>query len=117
MAPTSHTYFVFYQGDPTTEPFGYEGFLPLKKVYSYEPIPASLTPVEAKRVLGAQGQVWTEYMPNPQHAEYMVFPRMCALAEVVWTPAKQKDYDNFYQRLEEHAKRLKVLNVNFRPLD
>ncbi|MEN8127214.1 MAG: beta-N-acetylhexosaminidase [Planctomycetota bacterium] len=117
MAPNSHTYFDYYQAERKTEPLAIGGFLPLEKVYSYDPIPAVLTAEEGKHVLGAQGQLWTEYMPNGGHVEYMAFPRACALAEVVWTLAENKDYKTFYSRLLTHAKRLKNLEVNFRPLD
>ena len=61
--------------------------------------------------------VWTEYIPTAAHAEYMALPRMCALAEVVWTPAEKKDYDNFCERLTRHAKRLDALKVNYCPLE
>jgi hexosaminidase len=117
MAPNSHTYFDHYQADPKKEPYAIGGFLPLKKVYSYDPIPNELTAEQAKHVLGAQAQIWTEYIPNGRHVEYMAFPRECALAEVVWTPAADKDYQDFYNRLETHLERLENYGVNFRPLD
>lgn len=116
MAPGEYTYFDHYQAAPAGEPQAIGGFTPLEKVYSYEPVPAGLSKEEAKHILGAQAQVWTEYILDPDHVEYMALPRMCALAEVVWTPAEQKDYDNFYERLTEHAERLKTLDVNFHPL-
>jgi len=117
MAPTGYTYLDYYQADPKGEPLAIGGFLPLEKVYSYDPVPAVLTAEQARHVLGVQGQLWTEYMPNAEHVEYMAFPRGCALAEVGWTPLPKKDYEDFYQRLETHVKRLKALNVNYRPLD
>ena len=117
MAPTPYTYFDYYQATPENEPLAIGSFLPLDKVYSFEPIPDTLTAQEAKHILGAQAQVWTEYIPTPEQAEYMALPRMCALAEVVWTPAEKKNYDCFYKRLASHTERLKVLNVNFRRLD
>jgi hexosaminidase len=89
----------------------------LEKVYSFEPVPNTLTAQEAKYILGAQAQIWTEFIPTPQQAEYMALPRMCALAEVVWLPKESKDYDDFSQRLKEHVKRLEVLKVNFHPLE
>ncbi|MBL7215087.1 MAG: beta-N-acetylhexosaminidase [Phycisphaerae bacterium] len=116
MAPNSHTYFDHYQANPEGEPLAIGGFSPLEKVYGYEPIPETLTQEEAKHILGAQAQVWTEYILDAKHVEYMALPRMCALAEVVWTPAEKKNYDDFYERLAEHAKRLEVLDVNFHPL-
>jgi hexosaminidase len=116
MAPTDYTYFDYYQGDPKTEPLAIGGYLPLQKVYIYNPIPAGLTQKQAKHILGAQGQVWTEYIPTPKKAEYMAFPRACALSEVLWTPMEKKDYNNFIDRLHIHLKRLDILDVNYRPL-
>ena len=118
MAPTSHTYMDYYQAkDQTEEPLAIGGFLPLDVVYSFEPVPEELEPEFKKHVLGGQGQLWTEYMPNPKQVEYMAFPRMSALAEVVWTPPERKDYPDFIERLAPHLARLRALDVNFRPLD
>lgn len=118
MSPTSHLYFDYYQSrDRASEPLAIGGFLPLSRVYEYEPIPSELNAEEAKRVLGAQGNVWTEYIKNPKQFEYMAFPRTCALAEVVWTPATGRDYDRFLSALKTHLQRLQILDVNFRPLD
>ncbi len=118
MAPDSYTYFDRYQSrDTSAEPIAIGGFLPLDTVYSYEPVPAELSPADARHILGAQGQVWTEYMKDPRKVEYMAFPRMCALAEVVWTPAALKDYGNFRERLVTHLRRLEALDVNFRRPD
>jgi hexosaminidase len=117
MAPGSHTYFDHYQSaDTAAEPLAIGGFLPLDTVYAYEPIPAALTPEEARHVLGAQGQLWSEYIPDAKRAEYMAFPRACALAEVLWTPRDQKDYADFLRRLAPHLERLTVLDVNYHPL-
>ena len=116
MAPGSHTYFDHYQAADTTEPLAIGGFLPLDTVYAYEPVPAALTPDEARHVLGAQGQLWTEYIPDAKRAEYMAFPRACALAEVLWTPQQEKNYPDFLVRLAVHLARLAVLDVNYRPL-
>jgi hexosaminidase len=82
----------------------------------YEPVPETLSSTAERHVLGAQGQLWTEYMPDYRHVEYMAFPRLCALAETTWTPADQKDYKEFVSRLEVHLERLKVLDVNYRRL-
>jgi hexosaminidase len=117
MAPGSHTYFDHYQGAPENEPFAIGGFTSVEKVYGYDPIPAAIEADKAKHVLGAQAQIWTEYILNSDHVEYMAYPRACALAEVVWTPVDKKNYDAFKVRLADHVKRLKILNVNFRPLD
>jgi len=117
MAPTAYTYFDYYQGSAKTEPLAIGGYLPLRKVYGYNPVPEGLTKEQAQHVLGAQGQVWTEYIPTPKKAEYMAFPRACALSEVVWTPLEKKDYADFVNRLHTHLHRLAILDVNYRPLD
>jgi hexosaminidase len=83
MSPSSHVYLDYYQGDPAVEPLAIGGFSPLEKVYSYEPVPTELTAEEAKHVLGAQGNVWTEYIKTRDHVLYMAWPRAAALAEVV----------------------------------
>jgi hexosaminidase len=117
MTPSSHTYFDHYQADRKNEPLAIGGFTPLQKVYEYEPVPAQLTPQEAKHVLGAQGQIWTEYIAAPQQVEYMAYPRAVALAEMLWIPKDKKDYADFVERLKIHAKQLDRLNVNYCPLD
>ena len=115
MAPSTEVYLDKYQSDPDKEPIA-TGFTPLKKVYLYEPVPKVLTLSEQKHILGVEGQVWTEYMPNTEHVEYMTFPRACAIAEIDWTPSDRKNYSDFCTRLKYHLERLKKLNVNFRPL-
>jgi hexosaminidase len=118
MTPTSHTYFDYYQSqDMTKEPPAIGGFLPLDSVYAFEPVPAALTPEQAAHILGTQGQIWTEYQRNPKNVEYMVFPRLLALAEVAWTPRELKNLADFRARLAQHAVRLAVLDVNYRPLN
>ncbi len=115
MAPTSYTYFDYYQARPVAgEPPAIGGYLPLEKVYSFDPIPASLEPRYASHVLGAQGQLWTEYLGTPKNVEYMAFPRACALAEVVWSPAAAKNFGDFLERLNVHGRRLAILDVNYR---
>jgi hexosaminidase len=118
MAPTDKTYLDYYQSrDTAKEPLAIGGFVPLQTVYDYEPIPDELTAAEAKHVLGAQGQLWTEYIPNGKQVEYMAFPRACALAEVLWSPKAPRDYSAFLARLSPHLARLKSADVNFRALD
>jgi hexosaminidase len=117
MAPNTYTYLDYYQSeDRAKEPLAIGGFLPLEKVYGYEPIPAALTAEQGAHVLGAQCQLWSEYIPTPKHLEYMTFPRLCALAEVVWSPAGRKDYAGFLERLKPHLARLDTIGVNYRPL-
>jgi hexosaminidase len=117
MAPTSHTYFDYAQSKAPGEPLTASSYLPLETVYAFEPIPAELERQFARHVLGAQGQLWTEYMPTPKHVEYQAFPRMSALAEVVWSPREARNYAAFLERLAPHLERLRVLDVNHRPLD
>ena len=115
MAPTSHTYFDYLQSrDRAAEPLGIGGFLPLDSVYAFEPVPATLTPAQTKHILGAQSQLWSEYIPTTKHAEYMAFPRIAALAEVVWSPRERRNFNDFLQRLTVHLKRLDALDVNYR---
>ena len=114
MSPTSHCYFDFYQGDPQFEPRAIGGYLPMEKVYSYEPIPSELTEDEAKHILGAQANVWTEYIADASQVEYMALPRMSALAEVVWTPKEFRDYEKFLYRMDRQYERLDAMKVNYR---
>jgi hexosaminidase len=117
MTPTDHAYFDYYQGPAEEEPLAIGGYLPLEKVYELEPVPEELTEEEGKHILGAQGNVWTEYIKTADHAEYMTFPRLLAMAEVGWTPAERKDWDDFNRRVGSHVERLDARGFNFRPLD
>ena len=114
MTPTSHAYFDYYQGDPDYEPLAIGGLTTLETVYSFEPIPEELTREEAKFILGAQGNVWTEYMKTSDYVEYMVFPRVLAMAEVVWSPSKSRNWDSFVQRVDTERHWLDRLGVNYR---
>jgi hexosaminidase len=113
MTPMSWCYFDFYQGDPLDEPEAFGGYTPLRKVYAFEPIPAALSPTEARRVLGAQGNVWTEFIGTPTHVEYMSLPRMAALAEVLWSAKEARSWPDFRERLDVHLRRLEALGVNY----
>ena len=113
MTPGSHCYFDYYQGTPAYEPLAIGGYTTVEKVYSYEPTPEDLSPEEQNYILGAQGNMWTEYMTSPEHVEYMAFPRMAALAEVVWSPKGQRNYDDFRPRLLGHFKLLDRFGVNY----
>ena len=102
MTPNSYVYFDYYQTSFTDkEPFAIGGFLPVEKVYSFEPAPESLTAEQKAHILGAQANLWTEYIPTAEHAEYMLLPRMAALSEVQWTAPEKKNYDNFLKRLPQ----------------
>ena len=113
MTPTSHCYFDYYQSDGEYEPLAIGGFLPLEKVYNFNPIPDGLTNEEAGYVLGAQGNIWTEYIKTEDQVEYMAFPRILAMSEVVWTNPENKNYDNFVNRVEYFNKRIDALDINY----
>ncbi len=118
LTPTAFTYFDYYQSrDTAHEPLAIGGFLPLDKVYTWEPMPAELPAADARHILGVQGQVWTEYLPTPERVEYQAFPRLAALAEVAWSPAGPRSFDGFRTRLFTHLTRLAFAHVAFRPLD
>ncbi len=117
MAPTSHTYFDYYQGPAEKEPRAIGGNLPLEKVYSFEPIPKAVSSNKTGHILGVQGQLWGEYISGIRHLEYMAYPRATALAEVAWTPKKLKNYDDFLARLRQHTSRLEAMGVNYRKLE
>ena len=115
MAPTKFCYLDYYQSqDTSAEPPGIGGFLPLEKVYSFEHIPANLPADSESHILGGQCNLWTEYMPSLSHVEYMVFPRLCALAEVDWSPKAVRHFKNFHQRLQIHDQRFDAIGVNYR---
>jgi hexosaminidase len=114
MSPNSHCYFDHYQGSPKFEPKAIGGYLTLEKVYSYEPTPEVLNIEEAKHVLGAQANVWTEYIPSEKQVEYMALPRMSALAEVVWTPKSLRDFEKFTYRMERQYERFDAMKLNYR---
>jgi hexosaminidase len=113
MTPGAYCYFDHYQGNPQYEPLAIGGYTPLEKVYSYDPTPAELSPDEQQYILGAQGNVWTEYITSPQLVEYMALPRMAALAEVVWSPKDHRDYKDFQQRLVRSFPLLDSMGVNY----
>lgn len=101
MTPGAYCYFDAYQANPLTQPEAIGGFLPLQKVYSYNPVPDILNANEVKHILGTQGNVWTEYISTPAHAEYMIYPRLLALSEVAWTEQHSKNWDDFKVRINK----------------
>lgn len=115
MAPYRWTYFDYYQASPSSEPFAYSSYLPLADVYKFDPAPKGLSSEIRQRILGAQAQLWTEYISTPSQVEYMAFPRAVALAEVLWSPQSNRDLEDFQRRLPQHLQRLDVQNVNYRP--
>lgn len=115
MTPGSPCYFDHYQAGPEGEPLAIGGFNTVKKVYDYEPIPKELSAEQHKYVLGAQGNVWTEYISTAEHLEYMVLPRMLALAETVWSPAATKNWNDFSRRLQFHFKAFDAKGLHYSP--
>ncbi|MCW1735185.1 glycoside hydrolase family 20 protein [Anaerorudis cellulosivorans] len=100
MTPTSYCYFDYYQTqDIENEPLSIGGYVPIEKVYSFEPVPEVLTPEQKKHILGPQANLWTEYIKTPEHVEYMVMPRIAALCEVQWLQPEKKNYEEFLKRL------------------
>ena len=112
MAPYPKYYLDYWQADPDSEPLAMDGPTLLRTMYEYEPVPAVLTPEEARYIIGVEGCVWTEYMPTPARVEYMAWPRMCAIAESGWSNVA-KDWDGFTRRLEHHLQRLDNLHVGY----
>lgn len=113
MSPSGSLYLDYYQGVPETEPVAIGGFLPLNRVYEYEPIPATLPENRSHFILGLQGNLWTEYIKTTDHVEYMAYPRAAAVAEIAWSPKSHKNYPDFLSRLITHFSRLDQLNVNY----
>ncbi len=113
MSPNSNCYFDHYQADPATQPKAIGGLTTLKDVYHYSPVPAELNEAEQEHILGAQGNVWTEYIATPEYAEYMAVPRMLALAEVDWSLESKINWERFLRKLEPHFVRLAIMDVNY----
>jgi hypothetical protein len=114
MSPTDYCYFDYSQGDRKREPVNIGGYIPLAKAYRYEPVPKELSAEEADYILGAQANLWTEYIADPDYAEYMLFPRLLAFSESVWSPAAGKDYADFMRRLPYQLGRLDKQAVRYR---
>ncbi|HEX5150468.1 MAG TPA: family 20 glycosylhydrolase [Parafilimonas sp.] len=104
MTPGTPLYFDHYQANPATEPPAIGGFNTLKMVYDYNPVPKELEGGYEKYILGAQANLWTEYITTAQQVQYMVVPRLLALAEVDWTPESEKNWDSFNKRLQTQFK-------------
>jgi hexosaminidase len=113
LSPTSNCYFDYPQSFPSNKTKATGSYLPIEKVYSFNPMPAQLSPEYAAHVLGAQGNLWTEHIENALRLDYMAFPRACALAEVVWSPADHRTWDDFHRRLTQQLKLLDALHVNY----
>lgn len=117
MTPGKYCYLDAFQDAPNTQPMAIGGYLTLEKVYSFEPVPDSLSTKEAELILGVQGNVWTEHIPTPEHYEYMIYPRILALAEIGWTPSEVKKWDNFHTRALQAVNILREQGYNPFPLE
>ncbi|WP_353959989.1 glycoside hydrolase family 20 protein [Chryseobacterium tructae] len=113
MTPGAYCYFDHYQGDPQTEPNAFGGFTPLNKVYSYDPIPTELNAEQAQYIMGVQANLWTEYILDFKQVQYMIFPRLMALAEVGWGTSDPKNYKDFENRVISHFRILDKMNINY----
>ena len=112
MSPGGYCYFDSYQDAPHTQPEAIGGYLPLKKVYSYDPIPETFTPEQAALMYGVQANLWAEYIPTPEHLEYMIYPRILALAEVAWSAVANKNYEDFHGRALKAVDELRAKGYN-----
>ncbi|MDC1105896.1 family 20 glycosylhydrolase [Prolixibacteraceae bacterium] len=113
MTPTQYAYFDYYQGPRDLEPLAFGANLPIEKVYEFNPIPKELNASEANYILGAQANLWTEHVPTPSHAEYMTFPRLAAMSEVVWTNQENRDWEDFQKRMNKEYKRYQEAGINY----
>jgi hexosaminidase len=114
MTPTKCCYFDYYQATNCPEPKAIGDYLPLNVMYSFEPIPSDLPAQFQSHIIGTQGNLWSEYVPSLKHAQYMAFPRLCALAEIAWSPKAGRSYEDFTHRLRTHFRRFDQLGVNYR---
>ncbi len=112
MSPNSYTYFDLYQGDQSLEPPAYSKLL-LTQVYKFDPVPADIDEDKKHHILGGHACLWTETVQTPEHAEYMLFPRLFAMAETVWSPKENLDWSSFKDRMEFNFKRLDNAGINY----
>ncbi|MDG3583454.1 family 20 glycosylhydrolase [Galbibacter pacificus] len=113
MSPTSHAYLNFHQGDYRVEPMAHGGYIPLEKIYNYDPVPEAINEDKRHHILGMQGNHWTEYAYEGKDIEYYAYPRIIALAELTWTGKEKKDYTDFLTRLDELYPVLDHYNINY----
>jgi hexosaminidase len=115
MTPSTYCYLNYYQGIEEEEPLAIKNdkFVPLQKVYTFDPTPDGFTAEQAKFILGGQGNVWTEYIATPLEAEYMVLPRALALSECLWSQPQNKNYLFFEQKVHAHYERMELYGINF----
>lgn len=115
MSPGAYCYFDSYQDAPYSQPEAIGGYLPLKKVYAYRPVPDDLPAGQAQRIRGVQANLWTEYIATPEHAEYMIYPRILALSEVAWSAPENRAWEDFHKRVPKAVAHLK--SKGYHPFD
>ncbi len=113
MTPTSHCYFDHYQGPINDEPLAWGGYTPLSKVYKFDPVVDEMTKEEAKYVLGGQANLWSEYIPTKKQSQYMIYPRLAALSETLWSPKEFRNWNNFSSRMITMFSRYDYLGINY----
>lgn len=113
MTPESHCYFNFYQGPQNEEPLAFDGYTPLSKVYEFDPVVPTMSLIEANHVLGGQANLWAEYLSAPKDSEYMIFPRLAAMAEVLWSSKESRNWNDFTTRLAPLLKRYDYMGINY----
>ncbi len=114
MAPYSHLYFDYYQSeDIASEPECIGGYLPVERVYQFQPLPSELTPEQQKHIIGVQANIWTEYIASFKHVQYMAMPRMDALAELQWNNPEERDFDAFVERCRKMAQLYDLYHYNY----
>lgn len=113
MTPGSHCYFDHYQGPQNEEPLAWGGYTPLSKVYEFDPIVEELTEAETKHILGGQANLWSEQIQTESHSEYMIFPRLAALSEALWSPKESRNWEDFSSRITTMFDRYELLGINY----
>lgn len=113
MTPGTHCYLNHYQGEPNNEPLAIGGYTTLSKVYEFDPVVESMSSAQAKHVLGGQANLWSEYIPSTENSEYMLFPRLAALAETVWSPKESRNKEDFFKRIPHFMERLDIMGIKY----
>ena len=113
MSPDSYVYLDHYQGDKKYEPKAIGGYSPLKHVYDFDPVPERMPIKDQKYILGGQANVWTEYIPNENHLQYMIFPRILAVSEVLWTEKEKRNWKNFSARVKSMFSYFDAQGINY----
>ncbi|MEH6679171.1 MAG: family 20 glycosylhydrolase [Sediminicola sp.] len=113
MTPTEYCYFDYYQGDQDREPLAFPAYVPLRKVYDFEPLAKGMDPSQENHILGGQANLWSEYIPTESHSEYMLFPRVSAMAEVLWSLREDRDWNDFSRRIQSAFGRYRLLGINY----